>query len=236
MRRRTRWIAAAAALLAGCGQVDYANAPVGRFSGSLFVMWVGEGGPSGDGAFVYVPAPGNELTFTRRRADGSAQAIRPTMMYTDGGSIPKIGQVFKGLSPWGYAPAYMVHDWLFRARQCVTDGKETEAERLVADMTFQQSADIIAEAIKTLQAEGRVSKDDIAPRIISGAVAGPISYQHWIKSGACPVPRVSEADELAAEAGIPGSSKRALLGVSRVNDKGERVPVRPAIVAGVVSF
>lgn len=228
--------AVTAMLLTGCGQVDYQNAPVGRFDGSLFVMWVGEGGPLGDGAFVYVPAPGDALRFTREAADGSEQVIRPTMMYTDGGSIPKVGQVFKGLSPWGYAPAYMVHDWLFRARQCVTDGKATEAERLVAGITFQESADIIAEAIKTLQAEGRVSRDDIAPQIISGAVAGPISRHLWDKKGACPVPRVSEADRLAAEAAIPGSSQRALLRASRINAEGERVPVRPATVVGVVSF
>lgn len=223
-------------LLAGCGHVDYDKAPVGRFGGSLFVMWVGEGGPSGDGAFVYVPAPGQELTFTRTDRDGRRQVIRPTMMYTDGGSIPKVGQVFKGLSPWGYAPAYMVHDWLFRARQCVNDGKASAAEGIVAGMSFQDSADIIAEAIKTLQAEGRVTKDDVAPRVISSAVAGPISEHLWRKTGACPEPRVREADRLAAEAAIPGASQRALARAFRVAPDGSRSVVKPAKIVGVVSF
>ncbi len=222
--------------LLGCGHVDYDKAPVGRFDGSLFVMWVGEGGPSGDGAFVYVPAPGNALRFTRKDARGREQVIKPTMMYTDGGSIPKVGQVFKGLSPWGYAPAYMIHDWLFRARQCVNDGKASAAESVVAGMSFQDSADVIAEAIKTLQAEGRVSKDDVAPRIVSSAVAGPISAHLWTKQGACPEPRVREADRLAAEAAIPGSSQRALLRAYRVDPDGNRTRVKPATVVGVVSF
>ncbi len=29
-------------LLAACGSVDFDKAPVGRFDGSLLVMWVGE--------------------------------------------------------------------------------------------------------------------------------------------------------------------------------------------------
>ncbi|HQU68865.1 MAG TPA: hypothetical protein PLI43_11815 [Albidovulum sp.] len=222
--------------LTGCGSIDYDKAEVGRFDGSLFVMWVGEGGPLGDGAFVYVPAPGHELTFTRKTAAGKEQVIRPTMMYTDGGSIPKIGQVFKGFSPWGYAPAYMVHDWLFRARQCLSDGKATKAEAMVAGISFQESAEIIAEAIKTLQKEGRVAPDDVAPRVISSAVAGPIAQHQWRKEGACPVPRVSEADRLAAEAAIPGSSQSALRSVFRVDGKGQRRKVRAATVVGVVSF
>lgn len=233
---KRRFIFAALAALAGCGTVNYDAAPVGRFDGSLFVMWVGEGGPSGDGAFVYVPAPGNELTFTRVSAVGKKQVIKPTMMYTDGGSIPKIGQVFKGFSPWGYAPAYMVHDWLFRARQCLTDGKATKAEAMVAEISFMESAEIIAEAIKTLQKEGRVGPDDVAPRVISSAVAGPISLHHWREKGACAVPRVSEADRLAAEAGIPGSSQSALRRSFRLDDDGQRQRLRPATVVGVVSF
>lgn len=222
--------------LTGCGSINYDKVEAGRFDGSLFVMWVGEGGPTGDGAFVYVPAPGKELTFTRKTASGKEQVIRPTMMYTDGGSIPKIGQVFKGFSPWGYAPAYMVHDWLFRARQCVTDGKATKAESIVAGIEFEESARIIAEAIKTLQNEGRVAPNDVAPRVISNAVAGPTARYLWQKEGACPVPRVREADRLAAEAAIPGSSQSALRGLFRVDKEGQRQQVRPATVVGVVSF
>ncbi len=125
-------------LLAACGYVDYDDAPVGRLKGSLFVMWVGEGGPSGDGKFVFVPDPNNRLTLIRTAPNATLREIRPTMMYTDGGSIPKIGQVFNGFSPWGYAPAYMMHDWLFVARQCLNDDMATPEEAKVAAMSFQE--------------------------------------------------------------------------------------------------
>ena len=134
------------ATLASCGHVDYENAPAGKFSGSLFVMWIDDGGALGDGTFVYVPHPDQPQKFTRT-AQGSVRTIKPQMMYTDGGSIPRIAQVFQGFNPWGYAPAYIVHDWLFVARQCNTDGLANTAEEKVANVTFQESAEIIAEAI-----------------------------------------------------------------------------------------
>ena len=146
----------ACTLLAACGYVDYEDVPVGRLQGSLFVMWVGEGGPSGDGKFVFVPDPNNRLTLIRTAPNATLREIRPEMMYTDGGSIPKIGQVFNGFSPWGYAPAYMMHDWLFVARQCLNDNDARPEEQKVAAMPFQESAEVIAEAIKTLVDTGRV--------------------------------------------------------------------------------
>ncbi len=44
--------------LSACASVDYSKLPPGTFSGSLFVMWVDEGGASGDGNFLFVPDPG----------------------------------------------------------------------------------------------------------------------------------------------------------------------------------
>ncbi len=69
-----------------------------------------------------------------------AQLIRPGLMYTDGGSIPKIAQVFKGLSPWGYAPAYMIYDWVFTARHCIVDGETNARFDQVHDVTFKDFA------------------------------------------------------------------------------------------------
>jgi hypothetical protein len=221
----------ALALLAACGYVDYDTAPVGRFSGGLFVMWVGEGGASGDGAFVFVPNPRDPLTFTR----ANGREITPGMMYTDGGSIPRIGQVFNGFAPWGYAPAYMIHDWMFVAAQCRTDGIATKDELALADLSFADSAEIIAESIRTLVASGRVKPNDVAGTVISGAVAGPIARGRWTVRGACAASRVSEADRAAAEAAIPGSSKR-LRGLARTLPDGETVPVEPATLVGSFSF
>lgn len=190
------------ALLTACGQVDYNAAPEGTFTGALLVMWVGEGTQSGDGRFVFVPSPNTPLTFTRNNPDASVTTIRPEMMYTDGGSIPRAATLFNGFSPWGYAPAYMVHDWIFVARHCLTDGTPTKAERQVEGMSFIESAEIIAEAIKTLIASERVQPNDVAPRVISGTVAGPISYDRWTVKGACAEDRVSETHQRQVRAAL----------------------------------
>lgn len=211
--------------LTACGRVDYKGATPGEFSGSLFVMWVGEGGATGDGKFVFVPNPNNRLTFTWTNGQGRERVIQPEMMYTDGGSIPKIGQIFNGFGPWGYAPAYMIHDWLYVAQHCNLDGAPTAAEAKVADMSFRESADILAASINALVESGRVKPNDIAGRTISGAVAGPVARDLWNRKGVCPVPRVEEADRLAAEAAIPGSSTAL-----------RRSGVRPATIVGEFGF
>lgn len=222
-------------ILAACGHVDYDATPVGRFKGTLFVMWVGEGGRAGDGRFVYVPNPRDPLRLERAEGAGTVEVIQPEMIYTDGGSIPRAGQMFNGFAPWGYAPAYMVHDWLFVARHCLTDGAPTEAERKVAGMEFQESAEIIAEAIKALIASGQVQPNDVAPRVIAGAVAGPVSYSRWTVTGECASDRVSEADKAAAEAGIPGSTKM-LRGMRKRLDDGTTVAVTPGRLVTTLSF
>ncbi|MBZ9907767.1 hypothetical protein LB557_17305 [Mesorhizobium sp. BR115XR7A] len=90
-----------AILIAGCTSVDYRKLATGDLSGSLFVMRVGEGNSSGDGNFLFVPDPRDALIFHRADPAAHGATIQPGLMYTDGGSIPKIAQVFKGLSPWG---------------------------------------------------------------------------------------------------------------------------------------
>lgn len=213
-------------LCAACGHVDYAGAEVGRFSGSLFVMWVGEGGASGDGKFVFVPSPNAPLSFETVDAQGRRQVIRPEAMYTDGGSIPRIGQVFNGFAPWGYAPAYMIHDWLFAARHCLRDGIPTAAERRMAGISFEDSAQILASAIKTLVDAGRVKPNDVAATAISAAVAGPVARSLWDETGACRVPRLDEQDRLAVEAAIPGASQ----GLQR------RRGIPPSTIVGEFTF
>lgn len=222
--------------LAACGTVDYAAAPEGEFQGSLFVMWVGEGDMMGDGLFVYVPNPRDPLRFVRANPDATLGVIEPEMIYTDGGSIPRPATLFRGFSPWGYAPAYIVHDWLFVARHCLTDGTPTEAEEAVDGMPFIESAEITAEAIKTLIASGQVAQNDVAPRVISGTVAGPISYDRWQAEGACDGHRVRPEHRRAAELGIPGAAvPRAGFALTTLDD-GRVVRVRPAQLVATVSF
>lgn len=180
--------------LTACGAEIYDTARPGEFKGSLLVMWVGPGDPgSGDGNFVYVPDPtsGQALTFERGVAtSGSSVNIRtisPDWMYTDGGSIPRGFQPFRGLNPWGYAPAYMVHDWLFAARKCLRDDSvtPTPAERKVAGVTFRETYEIMAEAIKTLERTHKVSGSDVQPGAITWAVSTGISRRIWDQRDAC---------------------------------------------------
>lgn len=197
-----RWLAVA--LLAGCGSVDYANAPAGEFKGAVIVMWVGEPqGTSGGGRFVFVPSK-DPLVFTRRNPDASVATIEPGMMYTDGGSIPSFAQVFKGFSPWGYAPAYMVHDWLFVARKCLNDNDATEDHQKLAAVTFEESAEIAAEAIKALIAQRKVAPNDVAPPVISSAVAGPVAQSLWDQRGACDRQKITDAHLDEIRRALPG--------------------------------
>lgn len=194
-------------LLSGCAPFDYqAVSRNGRFDGRLFVMWVGEGAPfTGDGSFVFVPNPRDPLTFTRFDSTGAqiGPPIRPEMMYTDGGSIPRIATVFRGLSPWGYAPAYMIHDWLFIANHCLLDGTPSEEQKKFEGMDFHTSAVIIAEAIRSLQISGKVAPNDVAAFAVASAVAGPISARKWKRRGACAGHTVSERHRQQALTAFP---------------------------------
>ena len=176
--------------LSACGFVNYEElSDQGRFKGSVLVLWVGENETgAGDGKFIYVPFPGRELVFVRDTSanpEATIQVIQPEPIYTDGGSIPRGIQPLRGFSPWGYAPAYMIHDWLFVARRCLRDGEATEEETKVSNMEFIESAEIMGEAIKALIAQQRVAQNDVAPFAISATVAGPVSRGRWNADGEC---------------------------------------------------
>jgi hypothetical protein len=226
-------------LAVACSSVDYRQLVPGRFSGSLFVMWVNEGGADGDGTFLFVPDPGDPLIFRRadRRAPGNT--IQPGLMYTDGGSIPKVAQVFKGLSPWGYAPAYMIHDWMFVARHCIVDGSSDKRFQQVRDVDFDQSATILGEAIKALVDAGRVDPNDVAANTITGAVGSVVAKQLWERRGACAAQQASAKDIAAAEAAIPGSTKARTLRTFRLPEEAAPAAVpraRPAEIVSRVTF
>ncbi|MEO0522801.1 MAG: hypothetical protein AAF088_07775 [Pseudomonadota bacterium] len=186
--------------LSSCGSIDFDGlSDQGRFEGSVLVVWVGENeSGSGDGKFVYVPFPGRELKFirdVRNNSDATLETIVPGPIYTDGGSVPRVAQPFKGFSPWGYAPAYMIHDWLFVAKKCNTDGMAEVEERPVGQMPFKESAEIMGEAIKALIRQEMVGKNDVAPGVISSAVAGPISRSIWFQTGQCQENRLTTEHE-----------------------------------------
>lgn len=243
--RQARSIFSAALLcmsmLAACGKLDYNEiSPNSVIDGRLFVMWVGEGSPSsGDGQFVFVPNPIDPLKLTRFDANGEQveTAIQPEMMYTDGGSIPRLATVFNGFSPWGYAPAYMIHDWLFIANHCVRDDMATQEQRKIEGMQFQTSAVIIAEAIKALQVSGQVANNDVAAATISSAVAGPISRSLWETDGACLGHQVSDEHRQAVLRAFPEEVRDDLArqGIDVVETPLDS-PLTPAVLIGEFGF
>jgi uncharacterized protein DUF1353 len=180
--------------LSACGSVNYEDAKVGKLKGSALVLWVGSGEESalGNGKFLYVPLRDKALSFERGANVGASQTITPEAFYTDGGSIPRVVQTFPGFAAWGYGPAYIIHDWLFVARRCLnrdrqdqTDTASAEMKKL-AEMTFNDSAVVLAESIKTLAADFDLPDQGAGSgAIISSFTAGPVSYRLWNEIGPC---------------------------------------------------
>lgn len=117
----------------------YSKLGVGSFSGRLLVSW------NGMDDFIFIPdkdKPFHYITSDNR-------VIQPRVMQTDGGSVPRILRGLKQFSSWGYAPAFIVHDWLFTAKKCKHEPD--------TDWTFSQSALVMAEAMKTLMEVGFIN-------------------------------------------------------------------------------
>lgn len=119
----------ASVAISACGK-KYEDFETGEFQGRLIVEWYD------DDAFVYRPDPDDPLTFTRF----DKTPFTPETFTTDGGSIPRPVRALKHYSPWGYAKAYIIHDWIFAEHRC---GRLPEVD-------FQLSADILSEGIKTM--------------------------------------------------------------------------------------
>ncbi|MGD9667865.1 MAG: DUF1353 domain-containing protein [Hyphomicrobiaceae bacterium] len=122
--------------LGGCLDMIYGwrydQTKSGELKGTLRIQWLAQD------KFLYEPDPTDPLIF--KRADGTV--IEPAAMYTDGGSIPQALRAIKAYSPWGYAPAFLLHDWLFAMKQCRYPGYEK--------LTLEDAANVMAEAMKTL--------------------------------------------------------------------------------------
>ena len=119
-----------------------------RFYGSVDGTGTIRGKPTIDwmkpDRFVY--DCGKNLTFAFVRPNG--ETIRPESIETDGGSIPRLLWFQDGFSPWTYAPAYLIHDWLYEAhRRGVPGGRSRSGEKLF--YTREQADWIMAEVIKS---------------------------------------------------------------------------------------
>jgi hypothetical protein len=184
MLRRALIGLAATVLLSSCATYSYDKTPRGTLKGQLMVVWVGED------RFVYWPNTKDPLRY--ERADGSTlpvASIRPGLMYTDGGSIPRPLRGLQGFSPWGYAPAYVVHDWLFAAHHCLVAGlpmdpRDKDELEKVRALSFKDSIDALAEVMRTLMADKRVKTNPAAFDAISFGVETTIAENLW-NSGKC---------------------------------------------------
>lgn len=158
-------------VMSGCSTELYKNTGDGKFSGALDVRWVN------NDYFLFLPNKDNPFTFTRP----NGQSIRPGKMYTDGGSIPRFFWGVKGFSPWGYAPAYIVHDWMFEAQHCgyVPDNK----------YKFKDSVDVMAESLKAVMEQDTKVRDYFVFDSVVTAINSPIANRLWDK-GSCKVPPV----------------------------------------------
>ncbi|MEJ2273074.1 MAG: hypothetical protein P8Y01_00615 [Woeseiaceae bacterium] len=164
-------------VLPSCSSYHYQRFEEGVFEGTLVLKWIRPN------RFIYEPDPDNPLTFTR--ADG--QAITPGRMPTDGGSIPRLLWSIPPYSPWGYAPGYIIHDWVFNAHRC---GDET--------FTFEESALILGDAIKTLMENGCAPRNKFGAYTIFEAVRTPFARSAW-EDGNCQIDTLSMADVEEAE-------------------------------------
>lgn len=200
--------------VSACGNVDPAQVARGEFDGDVTLVWVHGNDTSniGDGLFIYLPIPGRKLEFSRGQSvwlsEGSNHIVPPAF-YTDGGSVPRILQASNGFNAWAYGPAYVIHDWVFVARKCLTDIEDEVVEiadkallkeiKKIENMSFQESAYLMAETIETVVGD-RLAETNRS-KLIAQATAGPISHALWREKGACEKSIVSQdmVDQLLAE-------------------------------------
>lgn len=166
--------------VAACVAVSYNGTTPGQLHGQLLVVWVGED------KFVYWPDTRDPLIYSLAPALSQKlgiTTIRPGLMYTDGGSIPRPLRAFEGFSPWGYGPAYILHDWVFAAHHCIVQGKPDPNDPIEYDkirrFAFEDSAELLAEVMKTLMVNKRVRTNPEAFDLISFGVESIVARNQW---------------------------------------------------------
>jgi hypothetical protein len=149
MRTRSTLAIVAGLGLSGCAAAPPTK-PVGTLEGTLQIEWAGAD------RFIYRPLASDPVVY----AVGGRRVV-PGPMYTDGGSIPRIFWSQRGLSPWTYGPAYIVHDWLFNEHRCGRDG---------GTWSFDQANAALYDSIAILEQDAKVGETGDAPRLIKLAV------------------------------------------------------------------
>lgn len=94
--------------------------------------------------FVYDRENNDRFAFIRH----NGEVIVPGTIETDGGSVPRALWNRRGFTPWTYAPAYLIHDWLYEAHRRGAPGGEAQ-DGTPLYYTKEQADWIMAEVIKT---------------------------------------------------------------------------------------
>jgi len=170
-KSRTRGATAPAAMAGSVFGMDderkyYTDFPKGSFEGEPHLVWIAPD------IFRHEPNPGNPFRFTRK----NGETIEPGLMFTDGGSIPRPLWFIKDLSPWSYAPAFLIHDWLFDLHHC---GK--------TDKSFEEVRDIMMEGVRTLMETKVCPMDRLAFDTILMGVDSIVARKVWDNPG-CHLP------------------------------------------------
>lgn len=172
-------------LAANCAGQRVDLSDPGEISGRLVVLWDGEDN------FIYYPAPGNPLTYKlppvlAAKLGADKIVMTPGAIFTDGGSIPRPVRGVVGFSPWGYGPAYIIHDWLFVVHHCIVHEGTGNLRRTTPDqielaeqVDFPTSADILAGVIRALAKQEWVPQRALAPDAIYTAVDSVIAKRLW---------------------------------------------------------
>ena len=140
-------------LLAACGTWIHDDIPDGDLTGVVTIEWDKQDN------FIYRPEKNRGLSFQPFAWRGTGKYITPKLMYTDGGSVPRVFWNIPGLSPWSFGPAYIIHDYIFAVHRCGW------YDPVVSQIKFEESAEILAEVGKFLIEAGLI-KDDALGAIV----------------------------------------------------------------------
>jgi Protein of unknown function (DUF1353) len=170
------------AALPGCDQYHYRRVQPGELNGRIRVEWLDRD------LFRFSPHPEQPLAF--KRANG--ETIIPGEMITDGGSIPRPLWMLRDYSPWGYAPAFIVHDWLFEAHHCGLPA--------ATGYDVDSAADVMSEVIKTMMETDKYGgRNELVLYSMDRAVRSQFARKQWEQGscGAAPGTVLTEAAPIA---------------------------------------
>jgi Protein of unknown function (DUF1353) len=176
MLRRLLLTLSLSLILTSCARYHYEHIKAGTLTGRVIIEWMEPD------LFLFRPDEKRPLTFIRANGD----KIQPGRMLTDGGSIPRPVQALKNYSPWGYGPAFVIHDWLFFMQYCRLSGWEK--------YTLDDAADIMSEVMKTMMESPKFNYGDATTvYTMYEAVRSPWAQTAW-KSRKCPALPSEDSD------------------------------------------